>query len=158
MNFDRKSKSILWPYFRRSGGMPAKCTYGSGRGDAKYPRVWTILLTVSQLRSFRTIERRASSSSARNICKKVSLLIALHAVSGNDESLSAFCLRILRCMNQNNIVVPKGRGLYALLSTPIQAQDENRPNPSTTLTASIETIDNDRAMSASTGSTGLPLP
>lgn len=57
-----------------------------------------------------------------------------------------------------NAVVPEVVGLYALLATPIRAQDENRPNPTTTLTASIETIDNDRAMSASTGSTGLPLP
>lgn len=67
-------------------------------------------------------------------------------------------MRILRYMNQNNAIVPKEQGLYTLLATPILVQDENRPNPSTTLTASIETIDNDRAMSASTGSTGLPLP
>ena len=74
------------------------------------------------------------------------------------NKIQRICMRILRYMNQSNAGVPKERGLYMLLATPIRVQDETRPNPSTTLTASIETIDNDRAMSASTGSTGLPLP
>jgi len=48
-------------------------------------------------------------------------------------------------------------GLYDLLAERLPAEPETRPNPSTTLTATIETLDNDRAFAASRTGSGLLL-
>ncbi len=51
----------------------------------------------------------------------------------------------------------ESRSLYRLLARPVQDPDpdERRPPPTTVLTATIETIDNDRAVALMPG---LPLP
>ena len=50
-------------------------------------------------------------------------------------------------------------GLYSTLSAPVADAARSDPkDPTTTLTATIETIDNDRPFGASGGRTGMPLP
>lgn len=51
------------------------------------------------------------------------------------------------------------QGLYSMLATRVAAVGRNDPkSPTTTITATIETIDNDRPFGASGGRSGMPMP
>lgn len=50
-------------------------------------------------------------------------------------------------------------GLYGELAVRVDANERRDPkDPTTSLTATIETVDNDRAFGASGGGSGMPLP
>ena len=58
-------------------------------------------------------------------------------------------------MSQEIDMGVEGAGLYSLLASMVT--DRPKPSPSTSMTATIETVDNDRSLSIATPGTGFPL-
>ncbi len=59
-------------------------------------------------------------------------------------------------MSQEIDMGVEGAGLYSLLASMVTDRPKP-PSPSTSMTATIETVDNDRSLSIATPGTGFPL-